>query len=231
MTAPEPLATRAAPVQLVLRWSLFVALLLGFILVPFLLLEDHMNAIVHDALQSDRSLVIVALAVVVFLLTDIVLPIPSSFILATTGFLLGAGWGTAVCFVGLTCASLAGYAIGRHAGQALAERIVGRAQLDRFRGLSERYGDALLVAFRAMPVLAEATTILAGTARMAPWRFLGLVSIGNLVVAALYAGIGAFSASRSSFLWVSFAAMAVPVLVVLVVRKTLRPRAAEAAGP
>lgn len=230
MTAPEPLLQRAAPVRLMLRWSLLAALLLGFILVPFLLLEDQMSAVVHDALRSDRSIAIVTLAVVVFLLADIVLPIPSSFVLATTGFLLGAVWGTAVCFVGLTCASLAGYAIGRLAGEPLAERIVGRAELNRFRGVSARHGDALLVAFRAMPVLAEATTILAGTARMALWRFLALVSIGNLVVAALYAGIGAYSANRSSFLIVSVAAMAVPVLVMLVVRKALGPRADGAAG-
>ncbi len=230
MTAPEPLAPRAVPLRLMLRWSLFVVLLLGFILVPFFLLEEQMNAVVRDALQSDRSIAIVALAVVVFLLADIALPIPSSFVLATTGFLLGAGWGTAVCFVGLSCASIAGYAIGRLAGEPLAERIVGRAELDRFRGLSARHGDALLVAFRAMPVLAEATTILAGTARMAPWRFLALVSIGNLVVAALYAGIGAYSANRSSFLIVSVAAMAVPVLVMLVVRKAWGPRAVGASG-
>ena len=219
MTPSAPPARRAAPLRTVLRWALFSALLLGFILLPFFVLEDQMNAIVQGTLQSDRSLAIVTAAVVVFLLADIALPIPSSFVLATTGFLLGAGLGTAVCFIGLSCASLAGYAIGRYAGDPLAQRIVGRAELDRFSALSRRHGDALLVAFRAMPVLAEATTILAGTTRMAPGRFFGLVSIGNLVVAGLYAGIGAFSASQSSFLLVSIAAMVVPVLVVLVVRR------------
>ena len=44
------------------------------------------------------------------------------------------------------------------------------------------------------------------------------------------AGIGAYSANRSSFLIVSVAAMAVPVLVMLVVRKALGPRVDGAAG-
>lgn len=219
---PNP---RAAPLRLVLRWSLFSALLLGFILLPFFVLEDQMNALVQDTLHVDRSLAIITAAVIVFLLADIALPIPSSFVLATTGFLLGAGLGTAVCFVGLSCASLAGYALGRYAGDPVAQRIVGRAELDRFSALSRRHGDALLVAFRAMPVLAEATTILAGTARMPLGRFLGLVSIGNLVVAALYAGIGAISASRSSFLMVSIAAMLVPVVLMLVMQRAVRMRA------
>lgn len=209
----------------VLRWSLFCALLLGFILLPFFVLEEQMNAVVQDTLHADRSLAIITLAVVVFLLADIVLPIPSSFVLATTGFLLGALWGTAVCFIGLSCASLAGYALGRYAGGPLAQRIVGRAELARFSALSQRLGDALLVAFRATPVLAEATTILAGTARMPFARFLVLVSIGNLVVAALYAGVGALSASRSSFLTLSVAAMLIPLLFVLAFQRIARPRA------
>lgn len=231
MTVPEPLAPRAAPVRLVLRWSLFGALLLAFILVPFLVLEDQMNALVQDTLKSEHSLALVTLAVVVFLLADIVLPIPSSFVLATTGFLLGAGLGTLVCFIGLTCTSAAGYAIGRFAGEPVAERIVGRAELDRFRVLSTRFGDALLVAFRAMPMLAEATTLLAGMARMPLLRFGGLVSIGNLVVAGLYAGIGAASADRSSFLMVSVAGMVLPVVIVLVMRWVMRPRAAGPSAP
>ncbi len=212
------------------RWVLFVALLLGFILVPFLVFEDPMNAVVQGTLASTQPLAWITLAVVAFLLADIVLPIPSSFVLATAGFLLGAGLGTLVCFFGLSCASLAGYAIGRYAGEPLAQRIVGREQLQRFSALSQRHGAALLVAFRAMPVLAEATTILAGTARMPLLRFGLLVSVGNAVVAALYACIGAWSANRASFVWVSLAAMALPLLIVLVMRRFVPPAAGVATG-
>ena len=231
MKGPEPSLAPASPARLVLRWSVFCALLVAFILVPFFLLEDQLNAVVQDTLQTNRSVALITLAVVVFLLADIVLPIPSSFVLATTGYLLGVTLGTAVCFVGLTCASLGGYALGRYAGGPLAQRIIGRAQLERFAELSQRYGDALLVAFRAMPVLAEATTILAGTSRMPLPHFLGVVSIGNLVVSALYAWIGAVSASQSSFLMVSIAAIVLPVLIVLAVRRAARPRAPESAAP
>lgn len=146
---------------MVLRWGVFVVLLLAFILVPFMLLEGRMNELVQQTLQSKASLAWITLAVIVFLLADIVLPVPSSFVLSTTGYLLGTGVGTAVAFIGLTCASRAGYALGRYAGGPLTQRVVGRAQLERFAELSRHHGDLLLVAFRAMPVMAEATTILA----------------------------------------------------------------------
>lgn len=214
---PGPLASQA--VSAGLRWSVFVVLLLGFILVPFALLENRMTELVQHTLQSKASLAWITLAVVAFLLADIVLPVPSSFVLSTTGYLLGFGAGTAVCFVGLSCASLAGYALGRYAAGPLTQRIVGRAQLERFAALSRRHGDLLLVAFRAMPVLAEATTILAGISRLPLLRFTIVVSVGNLVVAAVYAWIGAVSASQSSFLFASVASIVLPVLIVLTLRR------------
>jgi uncharacterized membrane protein YdjX (TVP38/TMEM64 family) len=208
------------------RWSVFALLLLGFILVPFVLLEGRMNELVQHTLQSRASIAWITLAVVAFLLADIVLPVPSSFVLSTTGYLLGLGAGAAVCFVGLTCASLAGYALGRYAGGPLTQRIVGRAQLERFEHLSRRHGDLLLVAFRAMPVLAEATTILAGISRLPLARFITVVSIGNAVVALVYAWIGAVSASQSSFLFASVASIVLPVVIVWSMRRASRAGAA-----
>lgn len=212
-------ALEPRPVKTALRWSLFGALLLAFILVPFVALEDAAQAYVEATLRPEQSLGWVTLAVVGFLLLDIVLPIPSSFVLATAGFLLGGAVGTAVCFLGLSCASLLGYALGRFAGEPVATRIVGVAPLARFRELSARHGDWLLVAFRALPVLAEATTLLAGMARMPLPRFVLLVSLGNGVVAALYAWIGAVSAGQSSFLIASVAAMLLPVLLMAASRR------------
>jgi uncharacterized membrane protein YdjX (TVP38/TMEM64 family) len=185
-----------------------------------------MDELVQHTLQSSASLAWITLAVVAFLLVDIVLPVPSSFVLSTTGYLLGLGVGSAVCFVGLSCASLAGYALGRYAGGPLTQRIVGRAQLDRFAELSRRHGDLLLVAFRAMPVLAEATTILAGISRLPLPRFMMVVSVGNLVVALVYAWIGAVSASQSSFLFASVASIVLPVIIVWSLRRVARSGAA-----
>lgn len=203
------------------RWSLFAALLLAFILVPFWLLEEGMQAWTQRTLLSGGSLAWVTLAVVGLLLADIALPIPSSFVLASTGVLLGVGVGTLVGFIGLTAAALAGYALGRLAGQPLAERVVGREQLERFAALTTRHGEWLLVATRAMPVAAEAATLLAGTARMPLARFVLVTSIGNAIVALAYAWIGARAADERSFVFAFVACMLVPALVMLVVQRAL----------
>lgn len=204
------------------RWSVFTLTLLAFICVPFALLEDEMGALVRSTLQSKTSLALVTLAVIGFLLADIVLPIPSSFVLTTTGFLLGFGTGAVVGFIGLTCASVAGWIIGRHGGGPLAQRIVGEARLERFSVLSRRHGDVLLAALRGVPVLAEATCIVAGIARMPLAHFTLVVSVGNAVLAALYAWLGAASASQGSLVIAFVASMALPALLILAARRAAR---------
>jgi uncharacterized membrane protein YdjX (TVP38/TMEM64 family) len=223
MPVPGEFAPASSTAAAIGRWSVFVLLLLSFVLIPFFLFEGRINALVQSTLASATSVLLITAAVVGFLVADVVLPVPSSFVLTTTGYLLGAGSGTAVCFVGMTCASLAGYWLGRYAANAVAKRIVGAAQLDRFGAVWQRYGDTVLVAFRAVPVLAEATTILAGISGVRVPRFLFLVSIGNIVVSLVYASIGAASASQSSFLLASIASVVLPVLIVLITRRATRP--------
>jgi uncharacterized membrane protein YdjX (TVP38/TMEM64 family) len=221
MHPPDSLP-KSSLATVVLRWAIFVVVLLAFILVPFALFEGRINSLVQQTFQSGASLTVITLAVIGFLVADIVLPIPSSFVLTTTGYLLGVVPGTAVCFIGMTVASVVGYWLGRYAGGPLAQRVVGRAQLGRFAHLTARYGDAILVAFRAVPVLAEATTLLAGISRMSFGRFLMLVSLGNAVVSLLYAWIGAVSASQSSFVIASIASIVLPIVVVLAARGAAR---------
>lgn len=73
------------------RWVLFSVFLFGFILIPFALFEGRMNALVQHSLQSGGSLSLITLAVIGFLTVDIALPIPSSFVLSTTGYMLASG--------------------------------------------------------------------------------------------------------------------------------------------
>ena len=178
-TAPR-LARRATRVA---RWTLFALLLAGFVLLPFVLLDARMAALAEGALHAGRSAGYVTLVVVGLLLVDIVLPIPSSFVLATAGYLLGAGFGALACFVGLSCASAAGYALGRLAGEVAARRIVGAPELDRLRAWARTHGDLLIVALRAVPVLAEATTFLAGATRVRIVPFVLACGVGNAIYA------------------------------------------------
>ncbi len=165
-------------------------IVLAFIIVPFVLLEDASEVISRDILRDKRNSAIVALLGAGLLAADSILPVPSSIVATAMGALFGTAAGTAINVVGLTAGCALAYWIGR------ALRGFNRAKLHRgdynaVAVLMHRYGDIALVLCRAVPVLAEASVILAGTFRLPVWRVIGMTALANLAVGGLYAAIGA----------------------------------------
>jgi hypothetical protein len=74
------------------------------------------------------------------------------------------------------------------------------------------------VVCRPVPVLAEASVILAGLVHTSWRRFLFLTATSNLGIAAAYAAIGAFSMSVGSFTLTFVGAIALPALTMLAAR-------------
>jgi uncharacterized membrane protein YdjX (TVP38/TMEM64 family) len=124
MAIPRGSHSNRSASYVAVRWAVFCILLLLFILVPFFLLEGQLTAVVRQALQSSASIVPITAAVIGFLVADILLPVPSSFVLSTTGYLLGLTSGTLVCFLGMTFASVTGYLLGRYASVPVVRRVM-----------------------------------------------------------------------------------------------------------
>ncbi len=201
------------------RWSLAGVLLLSFILLPFLLYEQEISQATEAFLASPGSRPMAGVVLGGLLASDIVLPVPSSLVSTALGYLLGFGWGALVSWAGMTAACCGGYWLGSRAGRGLTRRVVGDEQILRVHAAQKRFGDWALVVSRAVPVLAEASVLLAGIAGM-PWRrFLALTSFSNLGIAAMYAFVGAFAVETNSFLLAFLGAVAVPGAAMLLVAK------------
>jgi uncharacterized membrane protein YdjX (TVP38/TMEM64 family) len=183
MDSPSP----SNRTERVLRWAALAALLLALILVPFALLEQPMNEWSAASMNGDRQQALLAAATVLLLLADVLLPIPSSFVAAAAIGWLGPAAGGAAVWVGMTLAAFLGYAIGRFGGHGLVQRMVGAAELERAQRLMNRYGAWVLLLCRGVPVLAEASSLFVGATRLPFSRFLWVVALGNLGLAAAYA--------------------------------------------
>jgi uncharacterized membrane protein YdjX (TVP38/TMEM64 family) len=82
-----------------------------------------------------------------------------------------------------------------------------------------RYGSWVLLVCRGVPVVAEASTLLAGTTRLSTWRFALATSLGNVGLACAYAAIGLLQLSGGWALAAPFAfGVAVPALALLLLR-------------
>lgn len=200
------------------RWFFLSLGLLLLIVVPFLLFEQQVTAWSEAILSKESPPWVIAATLVGLLASDILLPIPSSFIATASGYMLGLWWGTLATWTGLMAGTLVGYALGLRYGRSVAQRFVGESELQRVAAAHERFGNATIVALRAVPVLAEASVVLAGLSNMPLGRFVLLTALANLGIAVTYAAVGAFAVDANSFLLAFAGSIALPGLAMLLAR-------------
>lgn len=205
-----------------LRWAVLFLSLVSLIILPFVLFETPVDRFIDWAIDALPGAPYLAALMTAALALDVILPVPSSLVNAAAGAALGFALGTLVCWFGMTLGCLFGYWIGATGGTGLILRVLGEKELVRAESLATRIGKPALIAMRAVPVLAEASTIAAGATRYPFWRFVAVTGLANLGVAAAYAGVGAFAWSLNSLLLAFLGAVGIPVLAYAALRATAR---------
>lgn len=205
------------------RWTIAIGVLLALIVVPFLLFGDALEQwAVRGVQQLSERPGAVSAFVAALLAADVFLPIPSSLVSTAAGVLLGPWLGTAASFVGMTVGCGIGYWLGRSLGRGAESRFLTSVDLARLNALAARHGPWLLVVARPLPVVAEASVVLAGMGAMPLRRFVPQVALSNLGISAVYAIVGAYAAGRESFLLAFAGAVLVPLLVMTLLRQFRR---------
>jgi uncharacterized membrane protein YdjX (TVP38/TMEM64 family) len=213
--------------QDVVRWSIIVTLVLLVPVIPFLSFGDSLEARVERWFDASLSPVATATIVAGVLASDIVLPIPSSFVSTLAGSRLGFVVGTVVVWLGLTAGAMIGFWLARTFGRPLAARLSSPEDLRRMELLGEERGPFVLALTRALPVLAEASVLLVGAIGV-PWRrFLPVVMLANLGLAAAYAALGHYAREEGNLAVALAASIALPLLATTIARYWL-PAAGEA---
>lgn len=171
------------------RIAALAAGLLAAGIVPFMLFGARTEAWAAGILADARALGWTAQALAVFLLaSDVLLPVPSSLVSVACGAAWGLGAGSLISALGMTLGSCLGYALGRWAGDAGLRRWAGDAPRERVERLHARYGPWIVALLRPVPVLAEASSVVAGYGRWPWWRYFALSAAANLVVSLAYCG-------------------------------------------
>jgi uncharacterized membrane protein YdjX (TVP38/TMEM64 family) len=131
-----------------------------------------------------------ALFSVALLVSDVVLPVPSSLVMIANGALFGVPLGALLSLIGTVGCSVAGFAIGR-AGTSTIRRIVTGGEHERASALLARWGVVAIAVTRPVPILAETISILAGSSSLG-WGASTLAAVaGSIVPSLAYAWAGA----------------------------------------
>jgi uncharacterized membrane protein YdjX (TVP38/TMEM64 family) len=202
------------------RWAILALLLCGLIIVPFVLWEEALVELSRRWLASASHRGLVAAIAAALLALDLALPIPSSFVSAVAAAALGPLLGTLAIASGMTVGAFVGYGLGRSGGTPLVARFVGPSELERAERLMARFGSAVIVVCRGVPVLAEASVLVAGAAKMR-FRTFALVSVAaNLGLSLAYALLSMFGWHGGAAVITPFVlGIAVPGVAIVIARR------------
>ncbi|HUG71073.1 MAG TPA: VTT domain-containing protein [Pirellulaceae bacterium] len=207
--------------KLFVRPMIVMSLVLLVPIVPFLLFGADLEAWVDRWAEQPYSKPATALIIIGLLATDILLPTPSSMISTLGGWQLGIVGGTLASWTGMTLGAVFGFALARRWGTPFALWLSSEEDLERMHGLSQRFGPAVLIVGRGVPVLAEASVLLMGIHRLSWRRFLPAVLLSNLGIAVAYSAFGDF-AERNQWLPLALGvSIALPVLLATMVSRFL----------
>ena len=186
----------------------------------FVLLGEGFEARLAAAAGSLRGWRLAGL-VAGLLASDLLLPIPSSVLLALAGRELGVPAATLAGAAGLTVSCEIGYWAARLLGARLTDARTDAADRGPLERGLRKNAAWWLVLSRPLPILAEAATLLAGLSRVPHGAFLAAVVFANVWVAACFAALGVLGRDWPPAALLAVSA-AVPLAATWAARRRLR---------
>jgi len=148
-------------------------------------------------LNSDKSIATYTLLSFAFLALDTLLPVPSSLLMLLNGKILGFFFGTLVSFGSSLLSSVFGFYLGRSANPYF-DKFFSAQDKAYSNNFFRKFGNTAITISKALPILSEAISFVAGTTSLPFKTFLLYSAIGHLMVSTVYAYLGSFSNTINS---------------------------------
>jgi len=165
------------------------------IVIIFLLFNDLESFLSNLLNEANKRPVAYGFISFMVLTSDIVLPVPSSIVMYTNGYVLGIGGGLLISLAGALAGSIAGYYLGRLTSLGSKAKSDARAE-----SILHKYGAIAILMSRGVPILAESVCLLCGYNKMSFRRYLIVNVVGYLPICALYAVCGNLGYDKDMFL-------------------------------
>lgn len=158
-------------------------------------LEHWMAANLH----SEKSIATYTLLSFSFMALDTILPVPSSLLIILNGKILGPFFGTLLSWSSSLLSSLFGFYLGRSANPYF-DKFFSSQDKAFSNNFFQKFGNLAITISKALPILSEAISFVAGTTAISFKTFLLYSALGHLVVSVIYAYLGSFSNAVNSAL-------------------------------
>lgn len=151
-----------------------------------------------------------AAMVIGLLAVDIFIPVPSSVVMVLSGAAFGTWLGALIAFAGSIGGEWLGFELARRYGSSWFRRFIGdEAERARLDAILATHGAAAVAVTRALPVVMETMSVVAGLSAMRRSTFLMASVIGTAPIVIVYAYAGAMSREMDSLVPASVMLVAV----------------------
>lgn len=192
------------------RTIALVAIVAGVVIGSKLLLENALGISLEPFARSWMANAgwPAATIVIGLLAIDIFIPVPSSIVMVLSGAVFGVWWGALLAFLGSIGGEWLGFELARRYGAAWFSRFIGdEDERRRLNRILATHGAAAVVVTRALPIVMETMSVVAGLSAMTRRTFLLASAIGTAPIVIVYAYAGAASRETGSL---------VPAIVILI---------------
>jgi len=191
------------------RWIKLAAIVAGAIIASKLLIENVLGYNLEGMVESwvTHAGTGSAVTVVTLLAVYLFLPVPSSLVMVLSGAAFGVAWGSAFSLVGSIGGEWLGFELVRHYGRPFSRRIVTDEEIRALDRIFARHGAAAIAVTRALPVVMETMSVVAGMSKMSRASFLVSSLLGTAPIVVVYAYAGAVSRETGSL---------VPAVIILI---------------
>ena len=175
------------------RTAILIGSVAAAIVLSKLLIENVMGLSIEAIATAwlSRAGAGTAVTVVALLAADLFLPIPSSIVMVLSGAAFGVFWGALLSLVGSVGGEWLGFELVRHYGRGASARLVGDQEIERLSRVFAQHGAAAIAVTRALPVVMETMSVVAGLSSMTRKTFLVASLIGTAPIVFVYAWAGA----------------------------------------
>ena len=150
--------------------------------------KNYLSQIQH----ADKSKVF--LIVFILLSSDVFLSVPTIFIVAYAGNVLGFGTGLLATTLGMLMSGTIAYLLCRFSGNKMLKFLIkDENQIEEVHGLFHKMGFGMLIIARALPMLPEATCCLSGVMKFNFLKFISFYLLGTIPYAIVLTYLGSIS--------------------------------------
>ncbi|UTJ06338.1 TVP38/TMEM64 family protein [Arcobacter roscoffensis] len=164
--------------SVLILFVIFTSMLLIIKFSGLLTVEDIKEIFAN--LKSQPSYILGSL-IVLLLFIDLFIAVPTMTVIILAGYFIGFELAVFYTFIGLFCASFTGYFLSKKYGEKVLDKLSSNeTQKLEMKELFNKHGVLVIVLSRAVPLLPEISSCLAGTCKMSFKKFFIAWSIGTI---------------------------------------------------